>query len=200
MFIGVREIMKSKFRNFIAESRGVAAIEVAFIMPFMLLIYFGLFDITSLVSVNRKVTYAASVVADLVAQNKTSVLKSDIQNYFNASNMVMAPFSPAEVRVEVFGYRIAGATISQVWKTDNGQATACGAAPSTGAMAPLMVAGNDLVIARVCTTYQVYAANFLGYNIVNASSFVISESITQRPRSTLKLTCYNTTVGGTVCS
>ena len=192
--------MKNKLRNFIAESNGIAAIEIAFIMPFMLLTYFGLFDITALVSVNRKVTYAASVVADLVAQNKTSVLKGDIQNYFNASNMVMAPMPSAAVRVEVFGFRKSGSTISQIWKVDNGLSSSCGAAPSTAAMDPLMVAGNDLVVARVCTTYEVYAANFLGHSIVNASSFFIGESITQRPRSTLKLTCYNTVVGGAVCS
>jgi hypothetical protein len=58
-----------------------------------------------------------------------------------------------------------------------------------------MVAGNDLVAARVCTTYEIYAANFLEHSIVNALSFFIGESITQRLRSTLKLTCYNT-VGG----
>lgn len=192
--------MKSKFRNFIVATGGIAAIEFALIMPFMLLIYFGLFDITALVSVNRKVTYSASVVADLVAQNKTSVLKNDIQNYFNASNMIMAPMPAAAVRVEVFGYRKSGSTISQIWKVNNGQASPCGTAPSTAAMDPLMVAGNDLVVARVCTTYEVYAANFLGHSIVNASSFFIGESITQRPRSTLKLTCYNTVVGGAVCS
>lgn len=192
--------MKSKFRNFIGETRGVAAIEFVLIVPFMLLIYFGLFDITALVSVNRKVTYAASVVADLVAQNKTSVLKADIQNYFDASDMVMAPMPAAAVRVEVFGFRKSGATISQIWKVDNGLASTCGAAPSTSAMDALMVAGNDLVVARVCTTYEIYAANFLGHSIVNASSFFIGESITQRPRSTLKLTCYNTVVGGAVCS
>lgn len=192
--------MISKFRKFIHETRGIAAIEFALIMPFMLIIYFGLFDITALVSMNRKVTYSASVVADLVAQNKTSVLKADIQNYFNAANMVMSPTPAAQVRVEVFGYRKSGLTISQIWKVDNGQASACGAAPATSAMDPLMVAGNDLVVARVCMTYEVYAANFLGHSIVNASSFFIGESITQRPRSTLKLTCYNTTVGGAVCS
>lgn len=192
--------MKCKFKKFTGETRGIAAIEFALIMPFMLLIYFGLFDIVSLVSVNRKVTYAASVVADLVAQNKTSVLKSTIQNYFNASNMVMAPMPTNVVRVEVFGFRKSGSTISQIWKVDNGQSSSCGAAPSTAAMDPLMFAGNDLVVARVCTTYEVYAANFLGHSIVNSSSFKIGESITQRPRSTLKLTCYNTTVGGAVCS
>ena len=192
--------MKNKLRKFIGETRGIAAIELAFIMPFMFLIYFGLFDITALVQVNRKVTYSASIVADLVAQNKTSMLKSKLTDYYSAANLVMAPISSSAVRIEVFGYRIAGSTVSQIWKTNNGQASSCGADPSTAAMAPLMVAGNDLVIARVCTTYEPSVANFLGHSIVNASSFSIGESITQRPRSTLKLTCYNTVVGGAVCS
>ena len=192
--------MKSTFRKFIGETKGVAAIEIAFIMPFMLLLYFGLFDITALVSVNRKVTYSASIVADLVAQNKTSVLKSKLSDYYSAANLVMAPTPSTAVRIEVFGYRIAGTTVSLIWKTNNSQATSCGADPVTTAMAPLMVAGNDLVIARVCTSFEPTIGNFLGHNWMGSSAFQVGESITQRPRSTLKLTCYNTTVGGTVCS
>ena len=200
MLVGMTKIMRNKLRTFIGETTGIAAIEVAFILPFMILIYFGLFDITALVQVNRKVTYSASIVADLVAQNKTSMLKSKLTDYYSAANLVMAPISSNAVRIEVFGYRIAGTTVSQVWKTNNGKATSCGSDPVTTAMAPLMVAGNDLVVARVCTTYSPYAANFLGHSIVNGTSFSIGESITQRPRSTLKLTCYNTVVGGAVCS
>lgn len=192
--------MRKAFRDFLRETNGIAAIEVALVMPVMLVLYFGLFDLTSLISVNRKVTYSASVVADLVAQNKTSVLKSDIQNYFSAANMVMAPTPAATVRVEVFGFRKSGSTISQAWKTDNAQGGSCGAAPTTGAMAPLMFAGNDLVIARVCTTYTPYASDFLGYAILGSTPMLVGETITQRPRSTLQLTCYNTTVGGAVCS
>lgn len=192
--------MRNILRKFIGETNGIAAIEIAFIMPFMLLLYFGLFDITALVSVNRKITYSASIVADLVAQNKTSVLKSKLSDYYSAANLVMAPISSSEVRIEVFGYRISGSTVSLIWKTNNGQATSCGTDPVTTAMSPLMVAGNDLVVARVCTTYSLYISNFFGHNIVNSSTFHIGESITQRPRSTLKLTCYDTTVGGAVCS
>ena len=192
--------MKNLLKKFLYETNGIAAIEVAFIMPFMLFLYFGLFDLTGLISVNRKVTYATSVVADLVAQNKTSVLKSDILNYFKASDMVMSPMPSTAIRVEVFGYRINGSTISQAWKTDNASGSSCGSAPSTGAMAPLMVAGNDLVVARVCTTYKPYIVSFLGQEILGKSSFVVAEAITQRPRSTLKLTCYSSVVGGAVCS
>jgi Flp pilus assembly protein TadG len=194
------QIMKNKLRKFIGETRGIAAIEIAFILPFMLLLYFGLFDITALVSVNRKVTYSASIVADLVAQNKTSVLKSKLQDYYNAASLVMAPTPSSTVRVEVFGYSITGSTVSQVWKTNNALGSSCGADPVTTAMAPLMVAGNDLVVARVCTTFAPTIGSFLGHNWMDSSSFQVGESITQRPRSTLKLTCYNTVVGGAVCS
>jgi Flp pilus assembly protein TadG len=192
--------MKTILKRFLHETKGIAAIEVAFILPFMFLLYFGLYDLTSVISVNRKVTYAASVVVDLVAQNKTSVLKSDIQNYYKASNMVMAPIASGTVRVEVFGYRKTGSTIAQFWKTDNAGSGACGAAPSTSAMGPLMVAGNDLVVARVCTTYTPFASTFLGHKILGEGTMSVGETITQRPRSTLQLTCYNTTVGGAVCS
>jgi len=147
------------------------------------------------------VTYADSVVADLVAKHNTSVLKSEIANYYDASNMVMAPTPVATVRAEIFGFRIAGTTVSQLWKTDNAQDGSCGAAFSTAAMAPLMTAGNDLVVARVCTTYTPTVATFLGKNILGQTPFSLGESITQRLRSTLKLTCYQTTVAaGTVCS
>ena len=191
--------MKNMFGNFLRETKGIAAIEVAFIMPMMFFLYFGLFDLTALISANRKVTYAASVVSDLVAQNKTSVLKSDITSYFSATDMIMDP-TPAAVRVEVFGFRIAGVTISQIWKADNGQGGSCGAAPTTTAMAPLMVSGNDLVVARVCTTFIPTIASLLGKNILSDTSFVVSETITERPRSTLQLTCYQTVVNGAVCS
>ena len=193
--------MKRTFKNFLRETKGIAAIEVALVMPVMLLLYFGLFDLTSIISVNRKVTYSAGVIADLVTQNKTSVLKTDIQNYYNASDMVMDPIPSASVRVEVFGYRKTGTTISQLWKTNNGKGSSCGAAPATAAMAPLMVAGNDLVVSRVCTSYTPYASNFLGHAILGDAPIAVGETITERPRSTNQLTCYQTTVAaGTLCS
>lgn len=64
---------------------------------------------------------AASVIAGLVAQHKTTIFKSDIQNYYNSIDMVMAPVSSVAVHVEVLGFRISGSTISQIWKTDNGR-------------------------------------------------------------------------------
>jgi Flp pilus assembly protein TadG len=74
-----------KLPGFASAESGVAAIEFAFILPFMLVLYFGLLDLTGLVSVNRKMTSTASVVADLTGQGgpttRSQILKEDIADY-----------------------------------------------------------------------------------------------------------------------
>ena len=57
-------------KNIFLQDEGAAAIEFAFIMPFMLLLYFGLVDVTGLISMNRRVVSAAATMADLVANKK----------------------------------------------------------------------------------------------------------------------------------
>jgi Flp pilus assembly protein TadG len=196
----LRSTMKNKFKALLQNTQGATAIEMAMIFPFMIMLYFGLADLTGLVSLNRKVTYAADVIGDLVSRKDTSVLKSEIADYYNASDMVMAPRATSTVRVELFGFRTVSGTITQIWTTNNGQGSSCGSAPSTASMAPLMTAGNDLIVSRVCTTYVPYVANFLGSSILGASTFNIKKAVTRRPRGTLQLDCYQTTVGGAKCT
>ena len=76
---------------------------MGFILPFMLFLYFGLIDLTGLISYNRKITSIASATADLVGQNRATVLKPDIQDYFKVSSMIMNPIPDDDVKVRVFG-------------------------------------------------------------------------------------------------
>jgi Flp pilus assembly protein TadG len=202
---GMESTMKTIHRKFWKDSRGAAAIEMAMIFPFMIFLYFGMADLTGLVSLNRKVTYAADVMGDLVTRNNDSILKSEITDFYNATDLIMMPTPTANVRVELFGYRNTGTILApvivQTWATNNGKGTSCGNAPSTATMATLMTSGNDLVLARVCTTYTPYVANFMGQSILGASTFKVTKMITRRPRGSLKLFCYQTTVAaGTACT
>lgn len=181
--------MIRKFSLFARDSRGIAAIEMAFIMPVLVLLYFGLFDLTAMISLSRKITYSSSVVADLITQNKTTVTATNIDDYFNAAEMVMSPTPIASVRIEVFGFRKVSGTATQQWSKSSTGGTSCGAAPSTAGMTNLMTDGNDLVVARVCTTYTPYVATFLGENILGATSFTLSQDIALRPRMSATLAC-----------
>ena len=187
--------------GFIRQDKGAAAVEFAFIMPFMLLLYFGLVDVTGLVSLNRRIVSAAATMADLVGQQKTSVLASTIADQYNAAYVIMQPAASSTVRVEIYDYRTVGTAITLIWKTSNNQGPLCGAAPSTANMAPLMTAGNDVIVARACTTYSSTIASFMGTSILGATNFTVRQAISVRPRSSLVLNCYATTVAaGTLCS
>jgi Flp pilus assembly protein TadG len=195
-------MFKNLFRKFSKSDTGLAGIEFAFILPLMVLLYFGLMDVTGLINFNRKITAAASITAGLVGQERNAVLKAKIQDIYNATAMVMAPTPMSNVHIDVYGFRNVSGTITQIWKTDNGQGPSCGGAPSTSTMASLMAAGNDVVVARTCYTYTPYVATFLGTNILGATSFLVKATQSDRPRSSLQLTCYNssTFTAGNICS
>jgi hypothetical protein len=63
-----------------------------------------------------------------------------------------------------------------------------------------MTASNDVVVAITCMDYTPYIATFLGEHLLGATTFNVEQAIMVRPRSTSQLTCYQTTVGGAVCS
>jgi Flp pilus assembly protein TadG len=183
------------FRTFvrlIRETRGVAAIEMAFIMPFLLFLYFGLVDLTAMISINRKITYAASVVADLVTQNDTTFASTAIPDYVNAAELILRPTPIADTRVEIFQFHkdTTTGTISSQWRYKTTAGPTCSASiPSTTGMDTLMTDNNDLIVARVCLTYAPYIAGFLGKNILGATSFLMSEQIALRPRQSSTLAC-----------
>jgi Flp pilus assembly protein TadG len=167
----------------------------------MMLLYFGLIDVTGLISLNRRIVSSATTMADLVGQQKTTVLASTIADQFNAAYVTMKPMPSSNLRIEVYDYRLVGSTITLIWKTSNNQGPVCGPAPVTTNMAPLMTAGNDVILARTCTTYSPTIATFMGSNILGATSFTVRQAISVRPRSSLSLNCYATTVAaGTLCS
>ncbi len=180
--------MIKTFGHLRRDTRGVAALEVAFIMPFLLFLYFGLVDLTAMISLNRKVTYASSVVADLVTQNNTDVLSSDIDDYFNAAALVMKPTPIDNVRIEVYQYRDVAGIITNQWSRKSTDGEDCDAPDTTG-MDNLMSDGNDLIVAVVCTKYSPYIASFLGQSILGATRFTMNEQIALRPRGTSTLTC-----------
>lgn len=170
------------------DNRGVAAIEMAFIMPFLLFLYFGLIDLTAMISLNRKVTYASSVVADLVTQNSETVTAANITDYFKAAELVMKPTPITDIRIEVYQYRNVAGTITNQWSKKSTDGEDCDAPDTTG-MASLMTDNNDLVVAVVCTTYAPYIASFLGKDILGATSFEMNEQIALRPRQSATLAC-----------
>ena len=57
------------FQQFSKDEKGVSAVEFALILPLMIVLLFGVIELSSLLTVDRKMTSVTSTVADLVAQD-----------------------------------------------------------------------------------------------------------------------------------
>lgn len=87
-------------RRFARDVAAVAAVEFAFIAPILVVMYFGLADLTEGFIAQRRVAHAGSAVGDLVAQS-SAITASQVADIFTAGQLIVAPFptAPLEQRV-----------------------------------------------------------------------------------------------------
>ncbi|HEY9056575.1 MAG TPA: TadE/TadG family type IV pilus assembly protein [Aurantimonas sp.] len=185
MRIGFRTIQisfKSALHAFVSNRSGVAALEFALILPVMLLLYLGGFEASKALDASRKVETTAETVGNLVARNRV-MNQTAIDNIFNISSAVMAPFSPDGLQI----------VVTTVTVDEKGQGTidwsqaSSGTALTAGAPYPVpskldFGATSYLVVADVTYDYQPlldYTKSFSGIKIKKSYTFRprISKSI-----------------------
>jgi len=86
--------------RFRQECRGTSAIEFAFIFPILLIVYFGLIEISNSLEVKRKVENSANLTGMLVAQAEV-VNDAYLANVFEASQMAFEPLDVTPLKVVV---------------------------------------------------------------------------------------------------
>ena len=171
------------------DQSGVAALEMAFIFPVMLVLYFGLVDITNLLSANRRVTLTSSTIADLVTQASGTVTESELQGFFNAAAPIMDPLDVTAMGLELFSYSLVGGAAQLDWEKRNSGGASCGASPNaTAEMVTLMQAGTGLVLSRVCYTWQPLS----GY-VIGSDPVTVSDEMILRPRQSSSIECSDCT-------
>lgn len=88
------------FKKLIARlwraEKGVAAVEFALIMPILLILYLGSVDVSQGIQADRKLASVAGTLGDLVAQTRSELPVSVLNDYFSASQAIMLPFDGSE--------------------------------------------------------------------------------------------------------
>lgn len=87
-------------RRFKREVQGTSAVEFALIFPVMLIVYFGLVEITNGLEAKRKVEIAANLTGMLVAQAE-EVDDDYMANIFEATEMAFDPLDTTPLKVVV---------------------------------------------------------------------------------------------------
>ena len=99
--------------GFVADSKALAAIEFAMILPLMLVMFFGTVEFSTAVAIDRKVTLIARTLSDLTSQSSGTVTDSYLQNAFTASVSIVTPYDATPI----------SATISEVYVSSTSVAT-----------------------------------------------------------------------------
>lgn len=159
------------------DTRGVSALEFAFIAPVMILAYFGLAELCGAMLAERKASHAASAIGDLVAQASV-IHDSDITNIFTIGGIIMTPNSSTTLGMRVTSVQenSTGTATTVGWSDASGTMTANTAGAAIAIPANLIAANQSIIRSDVSYTYNVPVAYLL------PSAFTYNYTFYLRPR------------------
>lgn len=154
MFLGAGALMTKGglFRRalgFLADRRGIAAVEFAFIAPLLLSMYFVTMEVSQGIEANKKVGRIGSMVADLITQQPTVRLQ-DVKAIMDIGQSILQPYGRSKPTITVTAIEITykpTVTVKVVWsvKMTNGIYTTPFEAGSTTTLPQELMFDQDAV-------------------------------------------------------
>lgn len=110
----VRFALLRKFMRFRRNEKGAAAVEFALILPFLLVLFMGSIEASSLITVDRRVTIISGTVGDLVARTDGTLTSSQLTDFFKASQGIIFPYSTTGLKQVVSLISVTSAGVAKV--------------------------------------------------------------------------------------
>lgn len=173
----------------LSAKEGVAAVEFAMILPILLILLVGMAETVTGLNYDRKVSQAASSVADLVAQTET-VNAAEVADIMNATTAIMDPYPAAGLSMIVASVTFDGDGNPEVdWSSDKsgGEPWSEGSSPPIDIPAGLRTPNTSLVIGKADYTYIPTFGSMLQNIFPRATSIALSETYFLRPRLSSKV-------------
>lgn len=113
-------MIKQAFHKFIHDTKGLAFLESALILPVLFVLLFGLFDLGQAVIINQKLTSATYTASDLVTR-RSIVTDQDLDNAVGGAQLVIDPYSRAPLGVDIVGIEFdEDENPVSIWRHTNG--------------------------------------------------------------------------------
>jgi len=178
---GTRNGILTRIARFRRDSRGVSAVEFAFVFPVMVVLFLGGTAMTQWVVLKRKTTLVTRTVGDLVSQY-TQIVNTDMAAIMSAATAVIQPYDSGPLNVIVSSVAIdAAGNATVAWSDASPNTTAH--TVNTPVTLPTGIGGvanaNTTVIwAEGAYTYTLP----VGSGVLNMTTMPLSEQFYLRPR------------------
>ncbi|MBN9084757.1 MAG: hypothetical protein BGP04_26085 [Rhizobiales bacterium 62-17] len=200
------------------DKRGVAAVEFALILPFMLLLYLGTAELTQGLMASRKSTLVARALSDLVAQlaSGSNMTETEATNVFNAATAIMSPFPTTTLKMTITSVEFVvnsskanGYDAKPRWTItrNGGTARPCTIlnpvantdAPASTNMPNGMYGAGSIIVADVTYAYQPpFGSAVLQWSSTDAA-INMRQTTYMRPRNQTIIAMPTAVTGGTIC-
>ena len=91
-----------KENNFWKNTDGLATVESAILLPIMIVILMGMFDIGQAIIINQKVTAASHMAADLITR-KTVIDDGDLDDAYGVAKLIIDPYDRDLMGIDIVG-------------------------------------------------------------------------------------------------
>jgi Flp pilus assembly protein TadG len=162
-----------RLRGFARADQGATAVEFALVLPIVLLIMLGCFEVPRFVMVYQKISRTSASVADLVAQADEPITGDQLHDIFAAAKLLMEPYdvvANGSIYVSSINNPSGGPGVARVtWQKNNDGAVAPGSRIGNEGAAPALPAGlspitnEEVLAAEVFFNYTPVFANLI-YN------------------------------------
>lgn len=186
------KISKSSLHNLLrrltTNAQGVAALEFAMIAPLMFSLFVGSVEFSQAITVDRRVTQAASVTADLISRAPSEgVSTAQVDRDMSIVGQLIAPYDLNALTVEVVSVKAQAApgnptAVNYVvdWSRNNrgGTPYARNSPAPFGMPNGLLVAGESTIVGRAFYDYTP-----LIFNYFIKAAFTLEEKFYLKPRN-----------------
>ncbi|MEH6526722.1 MAG: TadE/TadG family type IV pilus assembly protein [Sneathiella sp.] len=166
--------------SFIRNRRGVAMVEFAMLLPLLMLLAAGSFEVARYALIMQKLDRIVATLSDLVARSGNETMtETEISNIMDSAFFMAQPFditgdammilTSVEGRTgqapEILSQRISGSVtgaVSAIGTTINGNATLPSAFPDAGS-GETLDNGETLVVAELVYNYTPYLTGDIGF-------------------------------------
>ena len=179
----------ARWLRFGRDCRGLAAIEFAMVAPLMVILFLGSVEFSQALTLDRRVTAAASATADLVAQSE-QVTPSDIDDIMLLaeewlSSALIGNYNPSQLEVKLVSLSIdPDSKVTVLWSRDKagGEPYAPGSTYN-GLPTELIQPNSGVVVAEVSYSFDPPVGHFI------VGSINLSEKFYLRPRRSSTVPC-----------